>query len=297
MDHHEEEGLGLAEGDEEGKRVIEKCGSCTSLVVRELRGAWDGISASALSSGAGHGQGEDGAIDDAAVTRTWDAQVAKLALGSILIDTRNLTDPSKTTETDKEAVRYLEAKIRVSPRDAKGWDRGRFYEEIDAAKVDIEGLKLENILRKDYKEWEEGVGKLGMSSVVKPLDFLTGKAEEEDGDGGRDAAFDKAISAFMSARNLSLYAIMTTSTTPSGDFQRQLLLQTSESGERGKIRTAAESFERNAFEQLGLESASEKPGITASQTDDLWRKVWQQRNVGASRKQVAPMLRKAMAGT
>lgn len=290
VDHHEDEGVALADGEGERVRVIEKCGSCTSLVVREVRGAWDGMSASSLTSGAGHGQGDDGATDDAAVTRTWDAQVAKLALGGILIDTRNLTDASKTMETDREAVRYLEAKIAVSPTEATGWDRGKFYEAIDAAKADVEGLKLEEILRKDYKAWEAGGGKLGMSSVVKPLEFLVRKAAE-DGAGGKEAAFDQAISAFMTSRELSLYAIMTTSTTSSGEFQRQLLLQTTGAGG-----DAAETFEKHHREGLRLASVSEEVGITAARTDGRWREVWRQGNVGASRKQVAPMLRNAMAG-
>lgn len=291
VDHHEDEGVEFADGDGERVRVIEKCGSCTSLVVRAVRGAWDGISASPLSSGAAHGQGDDAATDDAAVARTWDAQVAKLALGSILVDTRNLADASKTTETDREAVRYLEARIAVSPTEATGWDRGTFYAAIDAAKADVGGLTLEEILRKDYKAWEAGGGKLGMSSVVKPLEFLVRKAAEEEGAGGQEAAFDQAISAFMTSRKLSLYAIMTASTTSSGEFQRQLLLQTAGAGG-----AAAETFEEQHREELRLASVAAEVGISATRTDGRGRMVWRQGNVGASRKQVAPMLRNAMAG-
>lgn len=296
VDHHEDEGVELADGEAERVRTIEKCGSCTSLVVREVRGAWDGISASSLSPGAAHGPGDDGATDDAAVARTWDAQVAKLALGSILIDTRNLADASKTTETDRAAVRYLEAKIAVAPTEARGWDRGEFYEAIDAAKADVGGLTLEEILRKDYKEWEAGGGKLGMSSVVKPLEFLVRKAaaaaaEDGAGGGGGEAAFDQAIAAFTTSRKLSLYAIMTASTTSSGAFQRQLLLQTA-----GDAGDAAETFAEHHRAELRLASVAAEVGISAARTDGPWREVWRQGNVGASRKQVAPMLRKAMAG-
>lgn len=321
IDHHDDEGaipMSL-EGEGHEPRVIEKCGSCTSLVVRELRDTWDHLSSAALSSGASHGQGDDGAVDDAAVVRVWDAQVAKMALASIVIDTRNLTDASKTKETDREAVRYLEGKIRLSGKEGKEWNRGKFYEEIDKAKVDIGNLKLEDILRKDYKEWTEAGIKLGISSVVKPLEFLVGKAREEAGVGGKgeggegedgnkngkgadaNKAFNKALASFISTRKLVIYTIMTTSTSSSGSFQRQLLLQSSPESSQ-----AAEKFEKTATEELDLAPVSEEIGIRSyggegkedkdeEEEGEGWRRVWQQRNVGASRKRVAPLLRKAMA--
>ena len=311
VDHHVDEGgvsalmkdeqrerpAGMGDQDKmRGSRVIEKCGSCTSLVVRELQATWDALSASALSSGAGHGQGDDGIRDDAALVRVWDAQVAKMALASILIDTRNLTDATKTTDTDREAVKYLEAKINLSPNDARSWDRTTFYEEINAAESNIDPLELKDILRKDYKEWTEAGMKLGISSVVRPLDFLVRKAKEEsraDGkakDGDAENAFDTAIASFITSRNLSLYAIMTTYTNTLGDFQRQLLLQSSNPA----TDRAAAHFEKTATEELELEPVSLELGISDHAEEGCWRKVWQLRNVGASRKQVAPLLRKAM---
>ena len=67
-------------------------------------------------------------------------------------------------------MEYLEAKIQMSTKDARTWDRTKFYKEITAAKKDIESIALDGILRKDYKQWTENGMKLGMSSVVKPLE-------------------------------------------------------------------------------------------------------------------------------
>ncbi|MCJ1250920.1 Exopolyphosphatase [Trapelia coarctata] len=303
VDHHDDEGAIPTKVDGEGNEpepwVIEKCGSCTSLVVRELRGTWDQLPSATMSSGASHGQAEDGGGDDAAVMGVRDAQAAKMALASILVDTRNLSDGSKTMDTDREAVEYLEAKIKgLGVREEGGWDRERFYEEIDKAKADIGRLQLGDIFRKDYKEWTEAGMKLGISSVVKPLEFLAKKAGEEEGWGGTggdagnvNEAFDKALASFIASRNLALFAIMTTSTSPSGTFQRQLLLQTTQKASR-----VAEHFETTATRELDFQHISDELGIRGYSEEERWRKVWQQRNVGASRKQVAPLLRKAMAG-
>lgn len=50
-------------------RILEEAGSCTSLVVRYFSSTWDDLSSSSLSSGAGHAQGSEYAIDDSAVTQ------------------------------------------------------------------------------------------------------------------------------------------------------------------------------------------------------------------------------------
>ena len=282
IDHHEEEGS-VPQDTLPEPRVISKCGSCTSLVVSYLRPTWDVLSSSSLSSGGGYAQG-DSLVDDTAVSQEWDAQVAKLALASILIDTRNLQDEGKTKDVDREAVSYLEAKIRLSWRDSRTWNRAEFYEEIDQAKRALDGLSLPDILRKDYKEWTERNLKLGISSVVKPLDYLIQKVEMKNS----ESAFDQVVDEFMNSRDLKLFAIMTTSNAPTGQFQRQLLLQA-----RPGSHKVAQRFEQDAKSDLDLESVPDL-GIKVRDRSDSVRRVWRQWNLGMSRKQVAPLLRKAM---
>lgn len=225
---------------------------------------------------------------------TWDAQVAKLALASVLIDTANLTAEGKVEAVDREAVEYLEAKILMSAREARTWERGRFYEEIERAKSDIGALELGDVLRKDYKAWREGGKALGISSVVKPLQFLVEKAKVEASDKSEREAFDKAIESFMNERDLALYAIMTTSTTSSGQFQRELLLQARPDGT-----SAAQKFVEQASSELGLEALNSSSGDSDDSFKPMgaqsYRKFWLQKEVGKSRKQVAPLLRMAMS--
>ncbi len=278
VDHHEEEHAVPQDTGSE-PRIVEKCGSCQSLVVRYCRDAWDQLSSSSLS--AAHAQG-DSLVNDSAVSTLWDAQLAQLALASILIDTTNLTAKAKVEPADVEAVEYLETKINLSPKHAVTYDRQKYYSEINAAKKDIDHLELSDILRKDYKQWDEGGKKLGISSVVKPIRWLIEKA-------GQEASFSQAIQDFTESRNLSIYAIMTTSTNDRGQFERELLLHVPDSASV----SSAERFIDAAEQALGLE---ERQSANAQSSTGIWRKVWMQRELGKSRKQVAPLLRKAMNG-
>ncbi|KAJ4336540.1 Exopolyphosphatase [Ascochyta clinopodiicola] len=287
IDHHDDEGRVPREtGDE--PRIIEKSGSCTSLVTNYLRPTWDMLSGSALSSGAAHAQG-DSLSDDDAVVKRWDASVAQLGLASILIDTSNLEDKNKTTDHDRRAVEYLEAKIMLCPQLATSFDRTAFYEAIDAAKKDIGPLKLQDILQKDYKEWEQDDGqKLGISSVVKNIAFLQDKAGEEAGT-QPDKAFLTSLQSFAEQRKLDLYSIMTTSTSPSGAFQRELLLWAF----TAKAASWAKSFAEASREELGLADWTESESVARGEDSEQWRRVWWQRHVQHSRKRVAPLLRQA----
>ncbi len=290
IDHHDEENTVPRDTDPE-PRIVEKAGSCTSLVVRYCRQTWDAISASSLSSGAAHGQGES-AVDDEAVTRVWDAQVAKIALASILVDTANLRPPGRVEQVDRDAVEYLEGRITLIPREAKVWDRERFFKELQGAKGMIEGLVLGEILKKDYKMWSEGERKLGMSSVVKDLRFLIRKAEAEGDESGKYEPFENVLNRFMNEEGLEVFAIMTMPTTHQGDFQRELLIQARPSAHESVKRFLDTAVQELELEEMNLEAVA-KIDLSSA---DVWRNTWRQKELSKGRKQVAPLLRDAMRG-
>lgn len=289
IDHHDDEGTVPQDtGDE--PRIIEKTGSCTSLIANYCRPRWEALAISALSSGAAHAQG-DSLSDDAAVVKRWDAAIAQLGMASILIDTANLQDENKTAEHDRQAVDYLEAKIMLCPQLSTSFDRTNFYKEINAAKKEISGLKLQDILRKDYKQWDQGGLKLGISSVVKNIDFLQRKAGEEAGPQLTGEVFLEALHKFAKARELDMYSLMTTSTSSKGNFQRELVLWAF--NDRGV--SAAKTFAANSTDELGLEDWHDSDSVAVPvHGDGQWRKVWWQRQVQHSRKRVAPLLRETM---
>lgn len=261
IDHHadEEKHVKLTTSEEGEGRTIKPVGSCTSLIVQAFRNAWP-------------------STQDSPEQRAWDFEVATLALGPITVDTSNLQSKNKTTDTDIEAVKFLDELISRSSSNKDVFDRKAYFDEISKAKEDIGGLSLPGILKKDYKQWSEKEIHLGISSVVKNLDFLTEKA-------GSKEEFLQTIESFAKERELDLFSIMTTSHT-SSKFTRELLLYArNPSGVK-----AAQKFEKDAGDKLGLRIWNEG----SLDSGKGWRKCWVQEKTENSRKQVAPLLRGAM---
>jgi len=235
------------------------------LVVKYCREAWDALS---------NTQQE---------LQELDREVAYLALAPILIDTTNLTSKSKVTDADVEAVRYLEGKIAAASEASvrEVVDAREYFEELLKAKEDIGGLGLRDILRKDYKQWTEEDVVLGISSVVKNLRFLIEKA-------GGEGKFLEVVKEFAEERKLSICSIMTTS-HGGGEFKRELFVW----GLDRKGIESARKFEAEAGEKLGLKKWGE--GSLDEDEGGQWRRCWWQGRVENSRKQVAPLLRSAVA--
>jgi len=287
IDHHDDEGSVPHETTDE-PRIIEKAGSCTSLVVNYCRPAWEQLSASGPS-----------ANGTAACGQRWDAELAQLGLASLLIDTANLCDESKRTEHDREAAAYLDATIQRCGQAAARFDRDAFYAEIDEAKKDVGAMRVPDMLRKDYKQWDQqGQMKLGVSSVVRPIGFLQEKAGDEAPGVASDQALVDALASFARERALDLYSVMTTSTSGQGGLQRELLVWAF--NERAVA--AAQAFANQWADELGLEewhahaSTGSRVAEEGGHGQGQWRRVWWQRQVQHSRKRVAPLLREAMGG-
>lgn len=282
IDHHDDESFVPATAT---PRIITKSGSCCSLITTHLHEPWVQLALFSSSIGAANGQQSYLVIDDTAYTSTWDAQVALLALGAVLIDTQNLTSTHKVTSHDTQAVKLLEAFINMSPRLSPKYDRDAFYAEIDAAKSNISALSLTDILRKDYKSWSEGDLELGIASVVQGLPFLREKADAE---ASSQDALVRACVGFAKERSLGLFAVMTAFTNARGDFERELLLLATE---EGRASEAAKRFVEKSAGELKLVEL-DRP--TSEGESVPWLGVWRQDCLEASRKQVAPLLRKAM---
>ena len=283
VDHHAEEHA-VPEGTTPEPRVVEDCGSCTSLVLRTLLGT-------PTAGGGGSAPGEVAAAYSSEQASALPGTAATLALASILVDTRNLENPDKVRPTDVAAARFLGTKAKETDPE---WSQHKYFKEVQKAKKSIADLPLQGIFRKDYKQFAEAGVTLGMSTVVKELDFLVDKAKDEDG-GKRKEAWNKAAAQFVSERRLGIWAIMTTFSVKDEDEKqsaRQLCVQYKDAEAE---RAAIERFERDASEELRLEEIKVK-GVEADASDGHMRKVWNQGNTSKSRKQVAPLLRAAIKG-
>lgn len=271
-------------------------GSCTSLVVALLQkeGFWS------IESDSTRKQTPE-KTDQSQLLG--EEEIAKLALSAILIDTANLTAEGKVSTVDREAVRCLE---QVVMGHGEPWDRDSFYSAIAAAKeASLDHLTFEEIFDRDYKEWVESTEngrsiRIGISSVVKPLTWLRDKADKclDRSNAQHATEMLHAIQRFAFEREgapkLDIFAIMTTSKSKSGDFQRELMVVTS--GQQAEATLAILDFETENGSELKLEPWNEDQILKSASTDILGKDggedwIWWQRNATVSRKGVAPMLR------
>lgn len=266
VDHHADEGIvprDLEEGQGE-VRVIETCGSCMSLVVNTCRGIWDGIE--------GEAEGKE-----------LDKQMAKIALSAILVDTIGMSSKEKVTSHDETAVTYLEAKL---DGDSDGYDRQGHFQQVEDLKQNLSRMSFRDVLRKDYKEWTSSSPssplKLGISSIPQPLGYVLAKS-----DGPMSS-----LKEYAAEKELDILVLMTI--VRSNGFGRELFAWgLNEQGAEVVVK-----FEEKFRTELGLrdwrgEGTEEKEDLE-KRCGHEWRKAWNQGNVAASRKQVAPMIRELM---
>ncbi|GAB1319288.1 Exopolyphosphatase [Madurella fahalii] len=273
VDHHEDEGVVPQTLPPGQPRVFAKCGSCMSLVLDECRDAWDRLTAEGGAAGSGSASGE------------YDAGLARVALAPILIDTTNLTSRDKTTERDVRAVELAESKLasqmaQASQGGASSYDRAAYYDQLTRLKDRVLGLSYRDILRKDYKRWSDGSLALGVSTVVQGFGYLLREV-------GEKGEFLGALRSWAEEQKLDIAAVMTVS-KPGGVFTRELLVW----GLNEQSIEVAKQFMKKYEGTLGLETW--EGGELDGDDSGGWRACWKQRNVGHSRKQVAPMLREVM---
>jgi exopolyphosphatase len=196
-------------------------------------------------------------------------------MASILIDTSNLSE--KMEAPDHQAVEAL------SPLLPATFDRDSFYASLQSAKLDVDSLSLRDLLRKDYKEWVEPNGKrIGISSVVKGLEYLERKMVGTCEEGGEQDAFLATIKEWARERRLDVVAVMTAETGSDGKFRRELLLWAGREG--GFVNKVKERGEELGLKQWG-EGRLDQEGK---------RYAWRQEKTEMSRKQVAPFLRECL---
>ncbi|KAJ3040104.1 serine/threonine protein kinase [Rhizophlyctis rosea] len=187
-------------------RIVEVCGSCTSLVVAEWISRMKDLESS----------------DNPA--SFLDPPFTKLLFTPILIDTINL-DPafSRVTPIDESAVTslipYLEPSSSSATRETHQEFLTTLFNQLQHAKLNISALPTHSLFIKDYKQWvfrTNSAGQdvvVGISSVTYPLQGPHGWiAREDDEENGTDAGKRHIIDAaksFIKERSLDLHLIMT----------------------------------------------------------------------------------------
>lgn len=288
VDHHVDEDFVLKRRDTpeetEPRIVTTGIGSCATLVVQYLKdsGRWNAL-----------------AVDNESSSIIAQAQASILALSAILIDTTNLTSQDKTSQLDIKIVTFLETQIKEAEDSlqvpaGQRFNRDAFFDKVaDAKKNALNLLTTKEILERDYKEWvEEKSGsepvKIGIASAVKSLSWIIhpdkrAGVESSPSSISMTAGFKAGLASYAAEMDLDILMIMTAFTA--GDkFRREILLsQASDSG--GKI---IEQFIDAGKGELGLEDIE----ISGSRDETSRLCAFQQLELGKSRKQVAPLIRK-----
>ncbi|KAJ2451646.1 Exopolyphosphatase [Coemansia sp. RSA 2336] len=144
VDHHVDEGRCLGAK----WRQIEPVGSCSTLVAERL-----------------FNQTRD-------QPDLMDADLAKMLLGAILLDTSNL-DPAaqRATSRDVEMVNWLTPQVNwittgsFDPESLHVSSPQELYKALDKLKGQVSHLSARDLLRKDYKQWTVGKWDVGISSI------------------------------------------------------------------------------------------------------------------------------------
>lgn len=231
LDHHSDAGL----YPDASLRVIKAVGSTASLVAKEF--------------------------DLAGVTM--DKNSATLLCGTILLDTVNLdSGAGRVTDADRDAVKRLLSLCSVS--------RQEFFETIHREKFNVAGLSTHDLLRKDYKEWQFGRLKCGVSTVL--LSVADWRKMDED--------LFYGFAGYSTDKNLDVLISM--NGFMEDGFCRDLIVFCSTEHEHKRF--------VNRLQEKGLELTAEAPLLSFLGRSGCMG-CYHQGNVDVSRKKLQPLLK------
>jgi exopolyphosphatase len=227
VDHHKDEGLFT----NANPRIIEPVGSVATLVAQAILDKDQSI----LEEGS-----------------------ALLLLGTILLDTVNLDPEAKrATEKDHQAVETL--------TDLTNADRQALFDALQFEKFNVSALSTADLLRKDYKQWQMGESRVGISSVLLSIaDWLR-----------KDGNLSASLARYLRGQRLDVLIGMNAYTDP--EFTRELVVYCPDEGLRARLLGFLEDSD------LGLSAID-------SELVDSGTRLYEQANMGYSRKKLQPLL-------
>ncbi|RPA86182.1 DHH phosphoesterase [Ascobolus immersus RN42] len=212
LDHHADEG----DYKDISTRLIEKAGSCSSIVTTFYKDRWK--------------------LDGSAL----ECALARCGLAALASDTDGLKN--RVEQVDKDAKEIYDA---VLAKGGQKVDFAQLERTLREKKNDVAGLSVRDLLRRDYKEWFCKPGTIGIASL--PLSLGTVVAEK------KNKAWIEGMTAYAKEKNLAVLGVMTAfeKDGEGGKFSRELVLWGfSEAGKK-----FVEAFEKSLEgKQLQLET-------------------------------------------
>ncbi|KAG8976374.1 Exopolyphosphatase, partial [Tulasnella sp. 427] len=194
----------------------------------------------------------------------------------------------KATPTDLESSRFLFA--------ASTFGQGASFDgeaslktlakDLQERKEDVSRLNTHDLLRRDYKEFTHGGLQVGLATVPLGLKPWTGKEEF------KKKEFFESLEGYMKTRKLDILGVLTTyKSAKKHQRRREILLITDKD-------TVPKDIENRLFDGF----ASDKT-LELDPTDKLGKarhpkhtRVWNQGNIKATRKYVAPLVKALIEG-
>ncbi|KAG8835839.1 Exopolyphosphatase [Serendipita sp. 399] len=253
LDHHEDEGFHT----DANPRIIKPVGSCASLVTLHNQQRLQDTSSNEV------------------------ADVAILLLSAILIDTGGLKAGGKATDADFDAARLLTPHTGIASISSMATVRKAPPSSLDAlsrrlaqTKMSVDHLSTKDLLRRDYKEYSITGLQIGLSTVPLGLKFLV----------KRDLlGFWSDIDSWISDQHLDVLGVLTTYRSKKNKHRRQLLFL---------VRPGLEQLEKKLFDGIGSDKELECEERRIAGLGERRGRCWRQGNVKATRKTVAPLVRR-----
>lgn len=259
IDHHADEQVFM----DANPRIIISNGSCSSLVFNY----WFKK------------------INDVEIFRQDNGQIVKLLIAPLLIDTSNLTE--KVEQNDIIAFETYESILEPEFRTMSFADHFTgFYKQVKQAKKDLTGFKFNEVLRKDYKQFNFKGMNVGFSSMGKSA-YWTFKtySNQEILDG---------IDNVMNTFELDLLLATPSHTDNSGQYRREMFVIYNKDSKHidvfntfdlllSSLKLNNDIYNLEKFEQR-LKALNEAKVI----------RLHNQSNLAASRKQIVPAVKEVL---
>lgn len=260
IDHHADEGM----FEKANPRIIRTCGSNSTLVFHYFHD---------LTS-----------CDE----KFWKSNkdVIELLIAPLLIDTSNMTQ--KVEDPDVKAMDFYKtilADNTVNFTTQSSYDE--FYKTLKTAKKDISGFSFADILRKDYKQFKFlHDDRVGFSSISKPLLWIASKYSVDD--------IKEDLANTLKTNQIELLVITASFTQKeTGIYTREFCYYY-----QGQNEKYAELY-KLVWQQLELSTDLYKIEIISSLTNavndrESHLKIYNQKRVTATRKQVVPVVKEVL---
>lgn len=256
LDHHSDEQQHL----DANPRVIKVTGSCASIVAVHFT---DGLKA--------------GSADNL-------QQVALLLLSAILIDTGGLKTGGKAIDTDYEAAKLLVPHTGLATASSMANVEGQVPNALDiysrqlaSTKAAVDTLSITDLLRRDYKEYVISDLRVGLSTVPVGLKLLVKRDTPK---------FWNDIDSYMKDQRLDVLGVLSSyRSARKRKHRRQLLFV---------VKSGSPEIEEKLFRGIGTDKELECEERRIAGIGKRRARCWRQGNVKATRKQVAPLVKRLL---